>query len=220
MTGGEAEVQSEGADTGRSGAPAVGLPARITVIAIGASAGGVEALMAILPALPATLPAAVFVVLHLPRERSSVLATLFAPRCAMRVREAEDKLPVERGTIYFAPADYHLLIDRGPTLALSADEPVHYSRPSVDVLFDAAADCYGPALAAIVLTGANDDGAAGLATVAREGGVTIVQDPLTARMPAMPSAALRRVQPDFVLPIAAIADLVAHLGVARDETPA
>ena len=140
---------------------------RIEAIAVGTSAGGVEALSILLPALPSNLAAAVFIVVHLPRERPSLLVEIFQPRCGLPVREAEDKGIVEPGTIYFAPPDYHLLIDKGPQLALSADEPVHYCRPSVDVLFESAADVYGERLLGIILTGANEDGASGLAAIRR-----------------------------------------------------
>jgi two-component system chemotaxis response regulator CheB len=159
-------------------------------IAIGTSAGGVEALSRLLPALPKGLGAAVFVVLHLPRHRPSLLAEIFAPRCALPVREALDKEPVQPGTVYLAPPDYHLLVDAGPQIALSTDEPVHYSRPSVDVLFESAADVYGARLLGIILTGGNEDGAAGLAAVRRAGGMTLVQQPAEALAPQMPAAAL------------------------------
>lgn len=107
------------------------LDGRIDAVVIGTSAGGVEALSALLPSLPGSSRAAVFVVLHLPRERPSLLVDIFAPKCRMKVCEASDKEPVEAGTIYFAPPDYHLLIDAGPQLALSSDEPVNFrGRPS------------------------------------------------------------------------------------------
>ena len=187
------------------------LEGRVDALVIGASAGGVEALALLLPALPATLLLPVFIVLHLPRDRPSLLAPLFGPRCAVPIREAEDKEPVVPGTVYFAPPDYHLLLDAGPVLALSIDEPVNYSRPSIDVLFESAADLFGTRLAGMILTGANDDGAAGLAAVRRAGGVAIVQDPDTAFAAAMPAAALQRGAVDFVLPLAGIADLLRTL---------
>lgn len=194
------------------------LQRRFLALAIGASAGGVEALGRLLPALPAGLPLAVFVVLHQARERPSRLAELFAPRCALAVPEAVDKLPVEAGTLYFAPPDYHLLVeaadadaDTGPALALSADEPVNWSRPSIDVLFESAAACYGPALLGVLLTGASHDGAAGLAAIHHAGGATVVQDPTDALAPAMPAAALERFTPDLVLPLAGITLLMARL---------
>ena len=164
----------------------------IEAVVIGASAGGVDALGLLLPALPARLRAAVFIVVHLPRERPSLLVDIFQPRCAVPVREAEDKQPVQAGTVYFAPPDYHLLLDEGPQLALSADEPVHYSRPSIDVLFESAARIYRRRLLGIVLSGGNDDGSAGLATVLRAGGDGIVQLPQSAAVPLMPAAALQR----------------------------
>ena len=195
---------------GAPDAPAT-LRGRADAVVIGASAGGVDALMVLLPTLSPQLAAPIFVVVHLPREGPSMLANLFAARCVVPVREAEDKAWVEPGTIYFAPPDYHLLVDEGPGLALSADDPVNYSRPSIDVLFESAADLYGSRLAAIILTGANNDGAAGLHAVRRAGGVTIVQDPKTAAASAMPSAALRRCAADFVLPIERIAELLRTL---------
>lgn len=171
----------------------------IEAIAIGASTGGVEALARVLPALPADTRASVFVVLHLPRERESLLVEVFAPRCKLPVREVHDKDPIAAGTIYFAPPDYHLLVDDGPQLALSMDEPVEFSRPSVSVLFETAAAVYGDRLLALLLTGAGRDGAAGMLAVQRAGGLTVVQQPASARMPQMPEAALDRISADHVL---------------------
>jgi two-component system chemotaxis response regulator CheB len=181
-------------------------PLSADAIAIGTSAGGVEALSVLLPALPASYRGAVFVVLHLPRERPSLLVELFAPKCALRVHEAEDKEPVAPGTIYFAPPDYHLLVDRGPALALSVDEPVNFSRPSIDVLFESAADVYATRLLGLILTGASHDGAAGLAAVHRRGGLTCVQDPATAHVSLMAESAIRRAPVHHVLPLEAIAE--------------
>jgi two-component system chemotaxis response regulator CheB len=184
---------------------------RIAAIVIGASAGGIEALVRLLPALPQALPAPVFIVQHLPRERPSLLVDIFAPKCALAVREALDKDPIEPGTIYFAPPDYHLLIDRGPQLSLSADELVNFSRPAIDVLFESAADVYGRQLLGIVLTGGNDDGAAGLAAIHVAGGLTVIQQPDTAQVSIMPAAALKRVAADFVLPLDQITGLLKTL---------
>ena len=162
----------------------VSLSGNIDAVAIGASAGGVEALSILLPALPADATAALFVVLHLPRDRPSLLPDIFARKCAVAVREAQDKEPVTPGTVYFAPNNYHLLVDQGPQLALSVDDLVHHSRPSIDVLFESAADIYRTRLLGIILTGANEDGACGLAAVGARGGMTVVQDPATAHSPA------------------------------------
>jgi two-component system, chemotaxis family, protein-glutamate methylesterase/glutaminase len=189
-----------------------GLPQdRIEAIALGASAGGVEALTVLLPYLPAGLRASVFIVVHLPRERPSLLTELFIPKCALPVKEAEDKMPVEPGTVYFAPPNYHLLLDKGPTLALSIDDLVNFSRPSIDVLFQSAADVYGARLMGIILTGANDDGSAGLAAVHRAGGLTIVQEPDSAQVPHMVASALKQTQADYVLPLHDIGKLLKTL---------
>ena len=191
---------------------ALTLAGNVDAVVIGASAGGVEALSVLLPALPAGLPMPVFVVLHLPRERPSLLVEIFQPKCALPVREAEDKEPVEAGVVYIAPPDYHLLVDTGPRISLSADEPVHFSRPSIDVLFESAADIYGARLLAIVLTGANEDGAAGAAAVEQAGGKVLVQHPDSAQSSLMPAATIKRVGAAGARELPALAALLAALG--------
>lgn len=187
-------------------------PERVEAIAIGASAGGVEALSTVLPALQPSCGVPAFVVVHLPRERPSLLSQLFASKCSLTVAEALDKQPIEPGVIYFAPPDYHLLVD-GEHLALSIDELVHYCRPSVDVLFQSAADRYGPGLLALVLSGANQDGAAGLKYVAAAGGQTLVQRPDTAVAPQMPQAALAAVPDSRVLDLKELAATLSALNI-------
>jgi two-component system chemotaxis response regulator CheB len=187
------------------------LKGRIDAVVIGGSAGAVDALCILLPAVPAGLSAPVFIVLHLPRERPSLLVEVFAPKCARPLQEPEDKTPVEPGTVYVAPPDYHMLVDAGPQISLSADDVVHFSRPSIDVLFESAADFYRERLLGIILTGANEDGAEGLATIHRAGGVTVVQQPESAQSPYMPVSALKRTPVDFVLPLAEIARLLQAL---------
>lgn len=162
----------------------------IEAVVIGASAGALDALSAVLPALPASFKLPVMVVVHVPPDKKSALTDLFQLKCNMEVREAEDKEPVKGGTVYFAPPDYHLLVEQNKCLSLSSDEPVLFSRPSINVLFASAADAYGPALLAIILTGANQDGAEGMKSVAALGGETIVQRPEEAFSSAMPEAAL------------------------------
>lgn len=191
--------------------PLPSLVRSIDAVAIGASAGGLEALLVVLPALPAALHVAVFVVLHQPRDRPSPLAAVLQPRCRLPLCEAVDKTPVRAGTVYLAPPDYHLLVDSGPQLALSADGPVHYSRPSIDVLLESAADVYGERLLGVILSGANQDGASGLRAVHEAGGTTVVQDPATAEAPVMPRAALGASPVDFVLAPEEIAALLANL---------
>lgn len=163
---------------------------QFSAVVIGGSAGAIDVLIGLLPALPATLKASVLVVLHIPRDRPSLLVEIFSKRCALQVLEAHDGAPLEPGTVTFAPPDYHLLIDEGPRMSLSIDKPVHYSRPSIDVLFESAADVFGPRLIGMLLSGANADGARGMAAIAHEGGLTLVQAPDTAVATAMPLAAL------------------------------
>jgi len=161
------------------------------VIVIGASVGAIEALLAILPALPAGFPRAILIVVHIPPDPRSHLADLFAARCRLRVKEAEDKELLVPSTIYFAPSDYHLLAESDYRISLSSDEPVRYSRPSIDVLFESAADAFGDDLTGIILTGSNSDGAEGLRAICDAGGKALVQLPATAEGIEMPLAALK-----------------------------
>jgi two-component system chemotaxis response regulator CheB len=191
----------------------ISLSGRVDAIVMGASAGGVEALMTLLPALSAAFRIPIFIVLHVPRDRPSLLPQIFLQKCAVPVCEAGDKEPVRPGTVYFAPPDYHLLIDEGPSLALSADELVNYSRPSIDVLFESAADFYGARLLGIILTGANEDGAEGLAAIHAAGGITIVQQPHSAQVKQMVAAALNRNPASHVLDLEGISAALRTLDV-------
>lgn len=187
----------------------------IRAIFIGASAGGVDAVGALLGALPTPFAPAVVVVLHIPANRPSLLADLFAARCRLPVREALDKEHVEGGTVYVAPPGYHLLVEREGTFALSQDAPVAFSRPSIDVLFDSAAAAYGPHALAIVLTGGNQDGAEGVAAIRAAGGRGWVQDPSEAVAPTMPQAVIDQAGADLVLPIRDMAERLANLRSGR-----
>jgi len=179
---------------------------QVGAVVLGGSAGSVELLLTLLPAFDAACGVPILLVVHLPRARPSRLVELFTPKCALPVVEAEDKQPLLPGVIYVAPPDYHLLVDEGPRLALAADELVHHSRPSIDVLFESAVDFYGAALLGVVLSGANSDGAAGLSAIQRAGGLTFVQDPAEAVASAMPQAALQAAPKSSVLSVASIAD--------------
>jgi two-component system chemotaxis response regulator CheB len=184
---------------------------RYAAIVIGASAGGVEALLQVFAALPADFALPVLAVLHLPDERRSQLADVFATRLRRDVREALDKASIEPGIIYFAGPSYHLSVERDFSLSLSQEDRVHFSRPAIDILFDSAADAYGPELVGVLLTGANEDGAQGLATIKQRGGLTIVQDPTEARIAVMPLAALKLQSPDHILSLNGIGSLLAKL---------
>jgi two-component system chemotaxis response regulator CheB len=189
---------------------AVALP-RVEAIVVGASAGGVEALLSVLGPLRSGVVLPIIVVLHLPEERRSQLAEVFARRLDMPVHEAIDKQDIAAGTVYFATPGYHLSVEQDRSLSLSLEDRVHYSRPSIDYLFESAADAYGSKLAAVLLTGANHDGARGLAQVKRRGGLTIVQDPQEAQVATMPQAALNIQQPDHVLTLNGIGRLLVEL---------
>ncbi len=184
---------------------------RIEAVVIGASAGGVEALGALLPALPAGYRLPVFCILHLPADRESRLAELFGERLPLPVREAADKQAIEPGTVYFAGAGYHLSVERDFTFSLSCEPPVHFARPAIDVLMDSSADAYGPGLVGILLTGANQDGAAGMAAIHAGGGLTVVQDPDDAQVATMPQSAIDRFSPHLILPLARIGALLPML---------
>jgi two-component system chemotaxis response regulator CheB len=179
---------------------------RAEAVVIGASAGALEALSVVLPALPADFPLPVLMVVHIPGDKRSVLAELFQAKCRIKVVEVEDKQPIEPGTACFAPPDYHLLVETRRSLSLSSDEPVMFSRPSIDVLFESAADVYGEGLVGVVLTGANHDGAKGLRAVLDAGGYGIVQDPETAFASAMPEGAIAACPEAEIMPLDAIAE--------------
>jgi two-component system, chemotaxis family, protein-glutamate methylesterase/glutaminase len=188
---------------------------RIDAVVIGTSAGGIEALGTLLPPLPAACHFPCVIVLHMPPRERSPVVEVFAHRCAVAVREAADKDPVEGGVAWFAPPDYHLMIETDRTFALSTEAPVNFSRPSIDVLFESAARAYGRALLAIVLTGASADGAEGAAAVCAAGGVLVVQDPASAEMPLMPSAAQNLARPHAVGSLGEIATLLRTSALSR-----
>lgn len=174
---------------------------------IGASAGGVEALGTLVSGLPADLPAAVFVVLHVLPTGRSVLSRILERQSQLRVRPARDGEPIEHGRIYVALPDHHLLIDAN-RVRLTRDPSEKGHRPAVDALFRSAARAYGPRVLGIVLSGALDDGAAGLKAIGENGGGAIVQDPADALYASMPSAALRGAPDARVVPIADMAEAV------------
>lgn len=182
------------------GIPAPALPASRSLpgsVVIGGSAGALEVLRMIVRELPRSLACPVVIVIHLP-SHSSGLAELLGSDTSLMVKQAEDKEPMVPGTIYIAPPSYHLLIESQQTFALSVDPPVHFSRPSIDVLFETAADVYGARLIGILLSGASEDGAVGLQEIHTAGGITVVQSPLSAEVAIMPAAALALFEPTYI----------------------
>jgi two-component system chemotaxis response regulator CheB len=159
------------------------------LIVIGCSLGGTQALRTLLCGLPADFQVPIAVVQHRHKSSDEVLPSYFRRECKLPVVDVDDKQWIRPGTVYLAPADYHLLVSRGE-FTLSVDEVVRHSRPSVDVLFETAADAYGPHLIGVVLTGANEDGVSGAERIKHRGGLVVVQDPETAEAPAMPRAVM------------------------------
>lgn len=180
-------------------------------IVIGVSAGGLGALAEVLPKFDKDMTLPVMIVQHQSHDSDDFLVRYFDQLCRQSVREVEDKMPVESGAIYFAPANYHLLVEPDRTLSLSTEARVNYSRPSIDVLFESAADTYMDRLVGIILTGANPDGTNGAARIKELGGLIIAQDPETAEAKAMPMSVIKHVQVDHILPLNRIGDFVNRL---------
>jgi two-component system chemotaxis response regulator CheB len=180
------------------------------VVVIGASLGGFDAVRVVLGGLPATFAAPIVLVQHRMSDSDGLLVDLLGAESLLPVSEPEDKDPMAPGHVYVAPSDYHLLVERG-FFSLSTEEPVCHARPSIDVLFQSAADSYGPAAVAVLLTGSNRDGAIGARAVKKAGGRVLVQDPRTAFSPVAPEAALECTVVDSVLALPQIAERLARM---------
>jgi two-component system, chemotaxis family, protein-glutamate methylesterase/glutaminase len=180
------------------------------IVAVGTSLGGFEALRTVLGALPPDFPSAVAVVQHRSGEDSDGMLALLAPHITLPIVEVEDKDQIVPGYVYLSPANYHLIAERG-YFSLSADQPVLYARPSIDVLFESAAESFGERTIGVLLTGMSRDGTAGLARIKERGGVAIVQDPASAEGHTMPQSAIASVAVDRVLPLAEIAPFLVEL---------
>jgi len=192
-------------------------PGRFDAVVLGGSAGSLKALLEILPRLPGDFPWPLLIVVHLHPRQEGGFVELLDQRCSLRVKEAEDKESPAPGHVYFAPADYHLLLEPDQTLSLSAEEKVRFSRPSIDVLFESAAQACRSRLMGVILSGTGNDGAEGLCRISGQGGRSVVQDPAGAEHPAMPQAALDALAalgvggPDHVLDLGGIIELLASL---------
>ena len=177
----------------------------IKIITIGASSGGLRAINAIIEKLPREFAIPILIVQHLHRESDGFWIDLMNQKSKLIVKEAENNEPISSGTVYIAPPDYHLIIDFDKNIALSKDEKVSFSRPSIDVLFESASDVFGKNTLGIVLTGTNSDGSNGLAKIKKNGGITIAQDPAEAEFKEMPEAAIKKSEIDFILSLDEIA---------------
>ncbi len=202
------------------------LKVRPEIIVIGTSLGGLHALEVLLAGLPQNLPVPVAIVQHRHKDSDNSLCVFLQAQCALPIKEAEDKEAIVPGCIYLAPADYHLLVEAGDlredwqskhqagahhTFALSTEAPVLYARPSINVLFESAAEAYGKKVLGVILTGASNDGTQGLLKIKASGGLAVVQDPTTAASPTMPKAAIAAVAVDWILPLRDIAPFIVNL---------
>jgi two-component system chemotaxis response regulator CheB len=177
-------------------------------VVIGTSAGGLSALDKIFSGLDENFNLPVILVQHKHVESDDYLAKYLNRLSHLNIKEADEKEPIKEGNVYIAPADYHLLIEEDFTLSLNIDERVHYCRPSIDVLFETAADAYGRHLIGIILTGANEDGTQGMIKIKEEGGLTIAQNPKSAEVAYMPKSVIEKIEVDYILNLEMIAQLL------------
>ena len=181
-------------------------------IVIGVSSGGMNAMKVIFSYLPRNFKIPVIIVQHISARSDKKWITILNDTFKINIKEADEKEKIEQGTVYIAPPNYHLLIERNKTFSLTIDERVNFARPSIDVLFESAADAYKDKLIGVVLTGSNNDGAKGIRTINEFGGLTIIQDPKTAESAYMPEAAISAIKPDYILPLKDIAQMLVKLG--------
>ncbi|KAF2326394.1 chemotaxis protein CheB [Flavobacterium ginsenosidimutans] len=181
------------------------------VVIIGGSAGSLQALLQILPFVEKTISFAIVIVVHRKNTDEQTLEDLIALKAKLKVKEVEDKVKLEAGFIYIAPSNYHLLFEKNETLSLDTSEKINYSRPSIDVSFESAAEIYTNHLIGILLSGSNSDGTVGLKAIQAAGGISVVQNPLSADMPYMPNNAILHTTPDFVLKTEEILEFIKEI---------
>jgi len=184
---------------------------KFEAVVIGVSAGGVEALSVILVRLPAEFFFPIIIVQHRHPSSDDFLVCLLNEKCKTKVEQADEKENIVPGIVYIAPANYHLMVEEDRTFSLSVDEHVNYTRPSIDVLFETAADVYRERLVGVVLTGANSDGSQGLRKIKELGGMTVVQDPATAEAAFMPKSAIAATKVDHIIPLEEIGPFLEKL---------
>lgn len=177
-------------------------------VVIGVSSGGIAALKSLLYTVPENFPYPIIIVQHLGAHSDKSWITILNNGSRLTVKEADEKELIEKGTVYIAPPNYHLLVEKDKTLTLTIDERVNFARPSINVLFETAAEAYKDKLIGIILTGSNDDGTKGLQKIKEYGGLTIVQDPATAESAYMPSSAISKVAVDYILSLKEIGELL------------
>jgi len=181
------------------------------MLAIGGSAGSLDVILKIVAALPFISHLATVIIVHRKNDGESILTDLLSSRTKLVVKEIEDKETITGGTIYLAPADYHVLIEDEKMFSLDASEKIHHSRPSIDVSFESVAEVFGISAIGVLLSGANADGAEGLSSIKEANGFTIVQDPASAEVGYMPQQALEQMTPDKILKGDAIGNFIKAL---------
>ena len=190
---------------------------KIRVVVIGTSAGGIDALKRILPSFQDSKNLSVAVVIHLPARGPNLIPELFKEICSFKVKEAESGESLQKGYIYFSPADYHLSLESNETLSLSSEEPLNFSRPSIDILFDSAAYSFGSKALGILLTGANNDGTTGLIKIQQWGGICLIQDPSEAEYPTMPASANKSMSANAIMNLKEIKTFLEELSRSSYE---
>lgn len=177
-------------------------------VVIGVSSGGMNALRILFSALPVDFKQAIIVVQHVNARSNNQWIKLLNDISPLTIKEADEREKIEPGNVYIAPANYHLMIEKDRTFSLTIDEQVNFARPSIDVLFESAADAYKDRLIGIVLTGSNSDGTNGIIRIKESGGLVIIQDPDTAESPTMPASAIAAIKPDYILSLEDMIDLL------------
>ncbi len=188
------------------------------IVAMAASAGGLKAITHVLSGLPADFPASIVVVQHVDPRHRSLMAEILSRRIALNVKDADEGERLTKSTVYIARPDRHLLVNPDRTLSLSSSEPVHFVRPSADLLFESVGTSYKDRAIAVVLSGSGNDGAMGVQAIKKMGGTVIVQDDATADFAGMPSAAIKTTAVDLVLPLEEIATAISSLVMEGDST--
>ena len=187
-------------------------------IVIGVSSGGLNAMKTIFSLLPDNFSIPIVIVQHVSPHSENLWIQLLNNKSRLEIKEADEKEIIDSGKVYIAPSNYHLMIERDKTFSLTIDERVNYARPSIDVLFESAADAYQDKLIGVVLTGSNNDGSKGIKLIKKFGGLTIVQDPDTAESSYMPASAIAASIPDFILPLEEIIKLLIEIDLQKEKS--
>jgi len=187
-------------------------------IVIGVSSGGLNAMKILFSLLPAGFSTPIIIVQHIGTQSGNIWIKLLSDKSNVEIKEADEKEIIEKGKAYIAPPNYHLLIEKNKTFSLTVAERVNFARPSIDVLFETAAEAYRDKLIGVILTGSNNDGSKGIKRIKEYGGLTIVQEPKTAESPYMPASAIETIQPDYILPVEDIVKLLIELDKNKDKS--